>query len=74
MVLTGNIKTTGKVTAKIAPGAVASLSCKYEWKKFIPPVAGPLSVLVAPRIPVGVKASLKGSATLGSLELGGKLD
>ena len=74
MVLTGNIKTTGKVTAKIAPGAVASLSCKYEWKKFIPPVAGPLSVLVAPRIPVGVKASLKGSATLGSLELGGKLE
>ena len=74
MVLTGNIKTSGKVTAKLAPGAIASLSCKYKWKEFVPPIAGPISALVGPRIPIGVKASLKAQATVGSMELGGKLE
>ena len=70
----GNIKISGKVTAKLAPGAIASLSCKYKWKEFVPPVAGPLSAILGPRIPIGVKASLKAQATVGSMELGGKLE
>ena len=74
MVVSGKIMTTGKVAAKLAPGASVSVSCKYQWKEFIPPVAGPLSFFVAPRIPVGVKATIKGVATFTGLELGGKLE
>jgi hypothetical protein len=74
MVVSGTIKTLGKVSAKLAIGAVASLSCKYQWKEFIPPVAGPLSFIVAPRIPIGVKASIKGAATFSTMDIGGKLE
>ncbi|MGB8296164.1 MAG: hypothetical protein WCG85_12125 [Polyangia bacterium] len=74
MSLTGTIAASGKVTAKFAPGAVATLSCKYQWKEFIPPVGGPLSFLVAPRIPVGVKAEIKGAAMFNGLEMGGKME
>ncbi len=74
MVVSGNIQSTGKVSAKLAIGAVASLSCKYQWKEFIPPVAGPLSFLIAPRIPIGVKASIKGAATFSTMDIGGKIE
>lgn len=74
MILSGDIAASGKFTVDLTPGASASFSCKYKWKEFIPPIAGPLSAILAPRIPVGVKATIKGGATFKPLEFGAQID